>query len=216
MIRGPSSLQRNKETRQLSAPKSTATIASVIARKPPAGRRRRGSNDQTCRAPAVRPGTGSHCAIFRIDGPVRKRAPSIEICQHRSQLLIAHRGLEGKVVLCQRRQHPIARKHGRSFDHGRRADTVHSYPRGKRNCHLADQVADRGLADVIGFTAALGDHCIGGTGQHHRGVQSLFGKYFCRFIHQEMVCRNVQLQGRGPLLICDLAIRGGRERLPPC
>ena len=29
-IRGPSSLQRNKETRQLSAPKSTATIAGVM------------------------------------------------------------------------------------------------------------------------------------------------------------------------------------------
>ena len=41
---------------------------------------------------------------------------------------------------------------------------------------FADEVAERGLGDVVGFGAALGDDCVGGTGEDDAGVDALRGE----------------------------------------
>ena len=75
---------------------------------------------------------------------------------------------------------------------------------------LADEVAEGGLADVVGFAAALGDDGVRGTGEHDAGVDSLLGKDLRGLVGEQVVRSDVDFERRGPLRIADDAV--GRRR----
>src|SRR5260370_38873648 len=102
--------------------------------------------------------------VFWIDKAMSEGTSGVKLAEQGPQFLVAALITVGGLIFLQSRDHAIARKHGRPFDHGGRTDTVYSNFRGQRNCELAHQVTERCLTHVVGFATALGHDRVGGTG----------------------------------------------------
>jgi hypothetical protein len=106
-----------------------------------------------------------------VDGLMGEGAFGVEGGQQVAQFVVVWSLVEGDVVLLQRGLDAVAREHGRALDDGGRADAVDADQRRVGDGELAHQVAERGLADVVGFGAALGDDGVGGAGEDDAAVE---------------------------------------------
>src|SRR5213595_2563331 len=64
-------------------------------------------------------------------------------------------------------------------------------------------MAERRLAHVIRFTAALGHHRIRGACQHDAPIQILFAENLPKLVRQPMICGHINVQRRAPLSIVN-------------
>ncbi len=60
---------------------------------------------------------------------------------------------------------------------------------------FADQMVERGLADVVGFAAEFGDYGVGGTGEHDGGRQLLIVEDPLGCFGQKIVAGYVDREG---------------------
>ena len=73
-------------------------------------------------------------------------------------------------------------------------------------------MAERGLADVVGFGAALGDDGVGGAGEDDAAVDALLLEDGCGFVGEQVVGGDVDLEGDAPERVGDDAVgRGGED-----
>src|SRR5438270_3139472 len=189
-MEGRSSFHRSSETRQLSAPRSTAIearvsfgfiglpgaffIGSSLSQKR-LGQSAVHRNDMACCAWCQRAGEEQYRlrAVLWIDRHVSERALRVEASELVAKLIVRLGFIEGNVVLAERSLHAIAREHGRALHNGRRADAVDAYLGRVRHCKLAHQMAQRSLRDVVRLGAALCDDCICGAGEDDTSVDAL-------------------------------------------
>src|SRR5438067_3142162 len=169
-IVGRASFQRRSETRQLSAPRSTAMDAlrsfgcsgragvlfivwlnDALLAKERVGESSVDRNDVAGGAGRLRTGEekDSLGAVAGIDGHMRQGALGIEGRELVAELVIGLRLLEGDVVLGQRGLDAITREHGGTLDHRRRADAVDTDAGRVGDGELADEMAESGLGDVV-------------------------------------------------------------------
>ncbi len=113
------------------------------------------------------------------------------------------------VVFGQRGDDAVAGEHGGSFDDRRRADAVDADFRAEADGQFADKMAEGGFADVVGFAAALGDHGVGGAGEHDGTFEILGAKDVCGFGGEQVIRRDVEVERGSPCRIADGA--GGRR-----
>ena len=69
---------------------------------------------------------------------------------------------------------------------------------------------ERGLAHVIGFAAALGDHGVGGTGEDDESVEALLLEELAGFVGEQVVGRDVDVKRGGPHRVGDNTVRRRR------
>ena len=112
-------------------------------------------------------------AVLGIDGLMRERARGVEVRQHVAEIVVRAGIVEGEVVLLQRGDDAIAREHRGALDDRGGADAVDADLRRQADGELADEMAERGLADVVGLAAALGDDGVGGAGEDDAGLEAL-------------------------------------------
>ena len=112
-------------------------------------------------------------AVLGVDGLMRERAGGIEARQFVAEFVVGTGLVEGQVVLLQRGDDAIARKHRGTFDDGGGTDAVDADLWREADGELADEMAERGLADVVGLGAALGHDGVGGAGEDDAGFDAL-------------------------------------------
>ena len=72
-----------------------------------------------------------------------------------------------------------------------------------------DQVIESGLAGVIGLAAFLGNHSVGGTGEHHGGWQTLIFEYPLGLAGKKIVAGDIDQECLRPLCVGEFAVRAG-------
>ena len=151
-------------------------------------------------------------AIDRIDRLMRQGALCVKFRKQVAEIIIAGCGVEANIVLVQRRDDALARKHCRSADDSCGANPVDAHQRRKRNGKLANQVADGGLADVIRFAAPLRDDRICGTGEHNAGIQTLLAKDTRRLTGEKIIGRHIDFERFPPLRLRSGVVRRRRKK----
>src|ERR1700733_2643790 len=176
---GRCSFHCNKETRQLSAPRSIATsrvgalpgmqgdleelvstkFASALAQKcfdeSSVYRNQVACGAWRFGAGEEEDGLGTGAWI---DGLMRECSLGVEAREQIAQLIVGHALFERDAVFFERSDDAVPGEHGRSLDHGCRTDAIDAHQRGLGYGELADEVTERRLTDVVGLAAALGDH----------------------------------------------------------
>ena len=105
----------------------------------------------------------------------------------------------------QRLHHAVAREHGGTGDDGGRGNSVDAHQRGQADGEFANQMIERGLADVVGFAAVLGNDGVGGTGKHHGDWKLLIFEDPFRLARQQIISGDVDEERFVPLRFGELA-----------
>ena len=129
---------------------------------------------------------------------MRDGALGVEFGQLRPQRLGRFLLAERNLVLLQRDDHPVARKHRRAGDDRRRRDAVHPHERTEADRHLPDQMIDGGLADIVGLAARLRHHGVRRAREHHRRGQLLRLQDLRDGLGEHEVAGDVDVQRFGP------------------
>src|SRR6267154_6897232 len=132
-------------------------------------------------------------AILGINRLMRQSPLCIEIRQEASEIVIWPCCIEGDRIFVERGDDSITRKHRRTFNNSRRADSIHPNFRSERNREFTNQVVYRRLAYVVGLAAAFWHDGICRTDENNSSRQVLVAKYFRCFFNQTMIGRHIYI-----------------------
>ena len=148
-------------------------------------------------------------AVLRKDRPLRESPLSVEVCQLITELFGGLGFAVFDLIFRERLDDAVAGEHGGAGDDGGGRDAVHADQRAEADGEFADEVVERGFADVIRFAAVFGDDGVGGTGEHHGGGQFLVLKDGFGFLREEEVAGDVDEEGGVPLGVGQFAAGAG-------
>src|ERR1035437_4097992 len=225
-MEGRPSVQRSKETRQLSAPRSTAIEAllscglsglprelfiaySSSSSQEGLGQSSVDGNDVACGARCVRAREEEDglCAVSGVDGLSGERTSGIKLRQLVAEVVVGGLLIVDEVVLLQAGDDTVAREHGGALDDGRGADSVDANLRRVGDGEFADEMAESGLRDVVCLRTAFCDDRVCGAGEDDAAVDSLGGEDWVRLVGEHVVGSDVDFEGQAPHRVVDDSIR---------
>ena len=141
-------------------------------------------------------------AVGWVNGLMGEGALGVETGQQVTQFVVGERVFKRNFVLGERGADAVAGEHSGPFDDGGRADAVDAHAGGEADGEFADEMRERGLADVVGLAAALGHDGVGGAGEDNDGVEGLLAEGLGGFVGEKVVGGDVDVEG-GEMCIRD-------------
>jgi hypothetical protein len=118
---------------------------------------------------------------------VGEGALGVELGKQVAQVVVGGVLVAGDVVLGERGLDAVAREHGGALDDRGGRDAVDAEQRRVGDGEFADEVAERGLGDVVGLGAALGDDGVGRAGEDDAAVDALRGEDGLGLVGEQIV-----------------------------